>query len=130
MNNTWADFQNQRFIALETYRKNGSGVSTPVGFVVDGDTLVVRTQAQSGKVKRIRANPVVRVAPSTGRGELLGNPFEAKATLLDDQESQRVRKLILARYGLIWRAIELSNLVVNRLKGRPADQWVSIRISR
>ena len=63
-----SQFENQRFIALETYRKNGTPVITPLGFVQDGATLYVRTTADSGKVKRIRNNSRVRVVPGTAYG--------------------------------------------------------------
>lgn len=36
-------FENQQFLNLETFRKNGIGVKTPVWFVQDGETLYVRT---------------------------------------------------------------------------------------
>jgi hypothetical protein len=37
-------FSRQRYLVLETYRKNGDGVQTPVGFVLEGATVLIRTQ--------------------------------------------------------------------------------------
>jgi len=49
-------FTSQQYLNLETFRKNGAAVKTPVWFVQDGDAIFVRTLANSGKVKRIRNN--------------------------------------------------------------------------
>ncbi|MBK9941911.1 MAG: PPOX class F420-dependent oxidoreductase [Kouleothrix sp.] len=121
-------FHNQRFISLETFRKSGAGVATPVGFVEQGGALIVRTIAGSGKVKRVRANPRVRIAPSSGRGDITGAWVEATATVLSQAESDSTRGAIVAKYGLIWRAIELAQALRSRLGGRPPVVWVAIRI--
>jgi PPOX class probable F420-dependent enzyme len=56
----------RKYINLETYRKNGRGVRTPVWFVEsgsdDGSILDVRTSDDTGKYKRIRNNPSVQIA--------------------------------------------------------------------
>lgn len=122
----WSALDGQRFISLETFRKNGDGVRTPVGFVIDGDALYVRTQADSGKVKRIRNNGRVRVAPSTGRGDVLGDWIDATAVVVDAAESARVRQIVLARYGLIWRILEWGNSL-RRLFGG-GGEWVTLKI--
>ena len=121
-------FDNQRFLALETFRKNGTSVITPVGFVQDGSVLYARTTADSWKVKRIRANPRVRVAPGTGSGKPLGAWVEATATILTDAESAEVRAKILAKYRLIWRLIEAVDGLTNFIRRRPQPDWVHIRI--
>jgi hypothetical protein len=121
-------FDNQRFIVLETFRKNGTSVITPLGFVQEGDVLYARTTADSWKVKRIRANPRVRVAPGTGGGRPLGEWVEATATILTEAESADVRTKILAKYNLIWRLIETVDGIRNRLQRRPQPEWVHLRI--
>ncbi|HAE59309.1 MAG TPA: PPOX class F420-dependent oxidoreductase, partial [Anaerolineae bacterium] len=47
-------FQNQQYLSIETFRKNGQGVKTPVWFVQDGEVLYIWTQTDSGKAKRVR----------------------------------------------------------------------------
>ncbi|GIV84540.1 MAG: hypothetical protein KatS3mg052_1547 [Candidatus Roseilinea sp.] len=123
-------FEGHRFLALETFRKNGVAVRTPVGFVRDGDVLLIRTEADSGKVKRIRNNDRVRIAPSTGRGAPLGDWVEARAKVLDDlAASEAARRKIAAKYGLIWRLIEWQVAIRNRLSRRQRPGWVSIRLT-
>lgn len=93
-------FDQQKYLNLETYRRNGSGVKTPVWFVEDGGVLYVRTLANSGKVKRIRRNSHVRVAPCDARGELLGEWMDAQAELVGADQAATVEKLLKRKYGL------------------------------
>jgi PPOX class probable F420-dependent enzyme len=49
-----AQFSNQKYVNLETYRKNGQAVQTPVGFVIDNGQISIRTDGNSGKIKNVR----------------------------------------------------------------------------
>jgi len=100
-------FTNQNFINLETTRRNGEAVQTPVWFVELGGMLYVRTGADSGKVKRIRNNGLVRVAPCDYRGELQGDWVDAQARLVDSSAAEQVNQLFNRKYGLQKRGFEL-----------------------
>ena len=100
-------FTNQNFINLETTRRNGEAVQTPVWFVELGGMLYVRTGADSGKVKRIRNNGLVRVAPCDYRGELQGDWVDAQARLVDSSTAEQVNQLFNRKYGLQKRGFEL-----------------------
>ena len=89
----------KKYISLATYRRNGEKVPTPVWFVLQENHVFVWTDPASGKVKRIRNNPKVSVAPCTMRGEPLGPYVEGVATLTDDNSSQEVRKAYRSKYG-------------------------------
>ncbi|MGD0953917.1 MAG: PPOX class F420-dependent oxidoreductase [Methanotrichaceae archaeon] len=65
-------FRNFDYIRLETFKKNGQAVPTPVWFVVEDDMLYVRSYANSGKVKRMRNNSYVKIAPSDALGKPTG----------------------------------------------------------
>lgn len=65
-------FENQKYLNLETFRKNGQAMPSPVWFVQDGEIIYIRTAANSGKVKRVRANPRVNLMPCGVDGEPLG----------------------------------------------------------
>jgi uncharacterized protein len=96
-----AQFTNQQYINLETFRRNGAGVKTPVWFVEENGVLYVRTGAKSGKVKRIRHNPQIRVVPCKGGGELLGDWVKAEARLVDTSDLKlHVNRLNKKKYGL------------------------------
>lgn len=96
-------FNNHQYLNLETFRKSGLGVRTPVWFAPDGDALYVWTQADSGKVKRIRNNGRVNIAPCKADGTLLGNWLPAHAQ--EDPTPQavaHVRRLFQKKYGFMF----------------------------
>lgn len=93
-------FEKQHYLTIETFRKNGVGVKTPVWFVEDGESLYVWTQTTTGKAKRIRNNGNVRIAPSTGSGTPTGEWVSAYATANDAAEVvNRVTDLMKKKYG-------------------------------
>lgn len=107
-------FDGHNYLNIETYRKNGQGVRTPVWFVREGDMLYVWTQADSGKAKRIRRNGRVRIAPCTARGDLLGDWLEARAEADASPEALRhVQKLMARKYGLAFRGFQ----IMGKLRG-------------
>ena len=102
------NFNGQKYLNIETFRKSGVGVPTPVWFLREGDALYVWTQANSGKAKRIRNNGRVRVAPCTASGELLGDWVEALAEAdASPKALQHVQRLMTAKYGLAYRGFQL-----------------------
>lgn len=95
-------FENQQYLNLETFRRTGVGVKTPVWFVRDGEALFVRTIANSGKVKRIRYSGRVNIAPCKVDGALLGEWIPAAAREVKDKEIDRkVDRLLGKKYGLM-----------------------------
>jgi PPOX class probable F420-dependent enzyme len=103
----FASLQGQKYINLETFRKNGQGVRTPVWFAgepEDGtpEKLYVYSTANSGKAKRIRNNPRVRVAPCDMRGKLLGEWIDARAEIVTREEVEHGMKLLNKKY-FPWR---------------------------
>lgn len=90
-----------KYLSLTTLRRDGTAVATPVWLVRQGETLLVTTQASSGKVRRIRNNPQVLLAPCDARGRLKGEQVSGTATLQDPQQTERTTELIRKRYGLL-----------------------------
>jgi hypothetical protein len=95
-----AQFKGQSYLNLETFRKSGLGVRTPVWFVEQDGMLYVRTIDGSGKIKRIRSNGQVRVAPCKVDGALLGEWLDGRARLVDEQTAGMVNGLLRRKYGL------------------------------
>jgi uncharacterized protein len=87
-----------RYLSITSYKRDGRGVATPVWFVSRDDRLLVETDAGSGKVKRIRRNPQVRLALCTASGRLRGKQMLAVAEILPDSEISAVERLIADKY--------------------------------
>jgi PPOX class probable F420-dependent enzyme len=94
------EIKGQNYIALATFRKNGTPVFTPVWFGEKDDKLYVVTRNDSGKYKRITNNPQVRIAPCTFRGKVTGPEFAATARLLPERDWSWARKTIKSKYWL------------------------------
>jgi PPOX class probable F420-dependent enzyme len=75
-------------------------VPTPVWAAQDGGHLYVRTERTAGKVRRLRNDPRLLVAPCTVRGKPLGAPLEATARLLAREEEPIAERTLARRYGL------------------------------
>lgn len=91
------------YLLLTTFRRDGRAVPTPVWAARDGQSLVVWTVRDSGKVKRIRRSGEVRLAPCTARGDATGTEVPGRAELLDAAGTARSRTLLAGKYGLLGR---------------------------
>ncbi|MFN8379512.1 MAG: PPOX class F420-dependent oxidoreductase [Anaerolineae bacterium] len=87
------------YMLLTTYRKSGEAVPTPVWFAQAEDRLYVMTDAEAGKVKRIHNRADVEIAPSDGRGKVLGNAVQGRARILSPDEAAAARSALNAKYG-------------------------------
>jgi PPOX class probable F420-dependent enzyme len=120
-------FKDQEFLSIETFRKNGIGVETPVWFAQQGDMLYLWTRGDSGKVKRIRNNPRVNIAPCKRFGEVTGKWMAAQASVDDsDITVQHVVALLRRKLGFGFIVFEMVEGLIERLKGQ---HRVSIKIS-
>jgi PPOX class probable F420-dependent enzyme len=106
--NYFAALDKRDFLNLETFRKNGAGVRTPVWFAADpttdirstGAKLYIYTVENTGKVKRVRNNPRVKVAPCNRTGKLEGEWIDASARVVEGTEAARGLKLLSQKYFL------------------------------
>ena len=107
-----------KYLSLTSFRRDGSGVATPVWFVGDNGHLAVETDANSYKVQRIRRDPHVRIAVCDARGRLRGEAVDAEARILPDRERERVERLLAQKYRIDrFTVLPLFRLVM-RLRGR------------
>jgi PPOX class probable F420-dependent enzyme len=99
-------FAGHKYLNLETFKKSGDGVKTPVWFAAEpsasldssGAKLYLYTIGVSGKVKRIRNNPRVQIAPCDVRGKVLGDWIEARAEIVTGEEAAHGTRLLNKKY--------------------------------
>ena len=90
-----------RFLSVTSFKRDGTGVATPVWSVSDGDRLFAFTDPHSAKVRRIRRNPRVLVAPCRPNGKLRSEPLPAQAEVLTETaDLERVHTLLIERYRI------------------------------
>jgi PPOX class probable F420-dependent enzyme len=121
-----AELARERYVSLATLRRTGAEVRTPIWFAMIGERLVMVTRSDSGKVKRLRNNPRVRVAPCDARGSVHGSWHDGSARILTDpREIAEAGARLRAKYG--WQVWVLD--VVARLTGRIRRRaWLEVAL--
>jgi uncharacterized protein len=117
----------ERFISVTTHRRDGTPVATPVWCASQDGSLLVYTEANSGKVKRIRRDPHVSVAPCTARGKELGPPIDGVAEVV--QDTLVVESLLARKYRWMWRAYTTATAIVRWVRRQPTPRAVTVRIT-
>jgi len=112
-----------KYVSLETFRRSGAGVRTPVWFVHGQGCIYVATGARSGKAKRIALNPSVRMAECSLRGGLRGGWEDGRAVLVSGDEARRALDARKSKYGLVGllvgSAIGLKKVAVYKITPLP-----------
>ena len=110
-----------RYLSVTSFKRDGTGVATPVWFVSDGERLFALTDLHSAKVRRIRRNPRVLIAPCRADGKLRSRPVAARAEVLTaDADLDRVQQLLVERYRLTYRVVMRFYRLGRRIRGRSA----------
>ena len=108
-------FEGQKYLNLETYRKSGQGVRTPVWFAAaPGPVLYVYTLRSAGKAKRIQRSTIVRIVPCDARGGVKGEWIAARAEIVSAAEFERGMALIDKKYWPVKRLMDLTVMLFNR----------------
>ena len=118
-----SELKDHKYVSITSFRRNGEGVATPVWFVTDGEDVFIWTVSTSGKVKRMRRNPIVRLAPCKFDGRLMGPCFERRASVLRDDSDRALDSAFRSKYGLLYRA----DRVLSKLSGK---KRVFVKISQ
>lgn len=105
-----------QFMSLATFRKSGVAVATPVWFAERGGRLYFLTDRNAGKVKRIRSNQQVTIAPCRANGKVLGDSIPGTARILSESEFASADRLLTAKYGLQKRLLDVYGAIRGRRK--------------
>ena len=122
---TTTPLDDEQYINLETFRKDGSGVKTPVWAAAQDGKLVVMTDGTSHKVKRVRADPKVRAAACDARGNVRGPFYAGTCRVLDEAGAARAEATLKKKYGFQYKALNLFSRIGGRF-GRRAYLEISI----
>ena len=117
MGNQLEQFLDQKYINLETYKKDGTPIRTPVWFVIDTDLIYVITRDSTGKVKRLKNNQSVRIVPCSFKGQSKNGWVNGMAEKITGEKADKAIKLRKKKYGMSARLIGLftsqkGNLIV------------------
>src|ERR1700694_1050776 len=93
---TFPDLSREQCIALTTFRKTGQAVSTPVWFAISLGTIYVETDADAGKLKRLRHTARVTLAPCTYGGKVTGSMSAGNASILTGPEESAAASAALS----------------------------------
>jgi PPOX class probable F420-dependent enzyme len=108
-----------RYLSVTSFKRDGTGVATPVWFVSDGRRLFALTDLHSAKVRRMRRIPRVLVASCRADGRLRSKPVPARVEVLTAApDLERVRRLLLQRYKLSYRLVMLIYRLGRRVRGQ------------
>lgn len=103
------DIARSAYVSLVTYRRDGSPVATPVRAVADAGVLLIWTSLDSWKVKRLRRDRRVTVAPCDLRGRIAAGARVVpwKALLLESSaDLARLRAAMTRRYRWRFRLVD------------------------
>ncbi len=102
-------FTKKQYVNLETFRKSGEGVRTPVWFCREADVIYILTYSNSGKMKRIRRNGRVNIVPCKINGTPTGQWMPAFASEVTEPETvQKADRLMNKKYGLQKKLVKLN----------------------
>ena len=109
-----------RYVSVTSFKRDGTGVATPMWFVSDGRRLFALTDAHSAKIRRIRRDPQVLVAPCRGDGKLLRRePLAADAEVLTTpHDLERVQTMLIDRYKISYRVVMFFYRLGRRVRGQ------------
>ena len=108
MDSRLEQFTDQKYINLETYRKDQTPVKTPVWFIINNDRILITTKETTGKVKRLRNNQTARIAICSIKGDIKSNWVNVDVQkIIQESDVEKIVKLRKKKYGFSARLISM-----------------------
>lgn len=95
-----------KYLLLESQRPDGTWAGTAMWFAVVNDTIFLRTEADSLKLRRMSRRPIVRVAPCTMREKPRDDYIECVARIAPQERETQAEAALDRAYGLLRRLID------------------------
>lgn len=124
----------EKYMLMTTFRRDGRPVSTPVWLADLGDDEVgFWTSSTSGKAKRLAHTPRVTVQACNARGVVKAGsqPIEATARVVSGPELDALRSKIVAKYGFMTKVAKLLATLGGHLSRKPfpyGDRGVIVKL--
>ena len=98
----------QKYLSLETYKRDSTPIQTPVWFVIDNDQLYITTKETTGKVKRLRNNQNARIAVCSMKGDIKSNWVDVGLEKIPEESNvEKIVKLRKKKYGFSARLVSM-----------------------
>ena len=108
MNSKLEQFTDQKYLNLETYKKDQTPIQTPVWFIIENDQIYITTKETTGKVKRLRNNQNGRIAICSMKGDIKGDWINVGLQRInEDSDVEKIVKLRKKKYGFSARLISM-----------------------
>ena len=108
MDSRLEQFIDQKYINLETYRRDQTPVKTPVWFVIEKDQIYITTKETTGKVKRLRNNQNARIAVCSIKGEIKSDWVDVGLEkITEESDVEKIVKLRKKKYGFSARLVSM-----------------------
>lgn len=116
---TLANLDRESYISLETFRRDGRSVKTPIWFAAHNGHLYAFSEAAAGKMKRLRNGANLRVAACNVRGVVHGDWVAGVGRKVDEARIiEAAYAALLAKYGWQMRITNLFSRLAGRIDGR------------
>ena len=108
MDSRFDQFIDQKYLSLETYKRDNTPVQTPVWFVIDNDQLYITTKETTGKVKRLRNNQNARIAVCSMKGDIKSDWVDVGLEKIpQESDVEKIVKLRKKKYGFSARLVSM-----------------------
>ena len=108
MDSRFDQFIDQKYLSLETYKRDSTPIQTPVWFVTENDQLYITTKETTGKVKRLRNNQNARIAVCSMKGDIKSDWVDVGLEKIPEESNvEKIVKLRKKKYGFSARLISM-----------------------
>ena len=108
MDSRFDQFIDQKYLSLETYKRDSTPIQTPVWFVTENDQLYITTKETTGKVKRLRNNQNARIAVCSMKGDIKSNWVDVGLEKIpEESDVEKIVKLRKKKYGFSARLVSM-----------------------
>ena len=124
MDSRFNQFIDQKYLSLETYKRDDTPIQTPVWFVIDNDQLYITTKETTGKVKRLRNNQNARIAVCSMKGDIKSDWVDVGLEKIPgERDVEKIVKLRKKKYGFSARLIS----IITSQKGKTMAYSIQVR---